>query len=173
MANVNTKAAPVRALKFENLDALASDVEAIRASHEAGTLTHTGNWTAGQCFWHLATFMRMSMDGFPDQKAPLILRLLGRFVFKGMALSGKPAKPGIKLPAEVAWLDPVASGVKEFDEGYEPLKAVIDRYKAGEHFTKDSPIFGPLTHEQWCVLHCGHGAMHMSFLHPGGHTEAG
>ena len=32
MANVNTKAAPVRALKFENLDALASDVEAIRGA---------------------------------------------------------------------------------------------------------------------------------------------
>lgn len=164
---VNTKDAQRRDLHFTTMEEMCNDVEGLRAAHEAGTLTHTGNWNAGQCFWHLAVFMKGSLDGFPDQKAPLPLRLLGRFVFKGMALSGKPAKPGIKLPSSVAWLDPVASGVESFEDGYEPMKAIIDRYKAGERFTHPSPIFGPLTHEQWCTLHAGHASMHMSFQSPG------
>ena len=164
---VNTKTARTRALRYADLDAFAADVEAVRASHEAGTLEHTGNWNAGQCFWHLATFMRMSMDGFPDQKPPFLLRFLGRAVFKKIALSGKPAKPGLKLPTSVSWLDPVASGATTFEEGYGPIKQVIDRYHAGERFTHPSPIFGELTHEEWCVLHRGHNAMHMSFQHPG------
>ncbi|GAB4519814.1 MAG: hypothetical protein Tsb0013_23560 [Phycisphaerales bacterium] len=172
-AMIDTKKAQRRELTYDDLEAFARDVEAVRAAHDAGTLAHTGNWNAGQCFWHLATFMRMSMDGFPDQKPPFLLRFLGKHVFKKLALSGKPAKPGFKLPAEVAWLDPVASGVGSFEEGYEPLKAVIDRYLAGERFTQDSPIFGPLSHEQWCVLHRGHNAMHMAFQHPTGVEGAG
>ena len=166
MTTVNTKAAPVRVLSYPDLDAFASDVEALRAAHEAGTLTHTGNWTAGQCLWHLSVFMKGSMDGFPAQRPPWILRFLGKHLFKKMALSGKPAKPGFKLPTSVAWLDPVAMGVSSFEEGYESIKSIIDRYQAGERFTHDSPIFGPLTHEQWCTLHCGHNAMHMSFQNP-------
>ncbi|MEM1424116.1 MAG: DUF1569 domain-containing protein [Planctomycetota bacterium] len=172
MSDVITKSAPVRELSYPDLDAFIADVEAVRASHEARTLTHTGNWTAGQCLWHLAVFMKGSMDGFPTQKPPLLLRVLGRLVFKRIALSGAPAKPGIRLPTSVAWLDPVAMGVSSFEEGYEPIKSIIDRYRAGERFTHDSPIFGPLTHEEWCTLHCGHNAMHMSFQHPGGRAGA-
>ncbi len=165
---INTKAAQQRDLHFKSLAELRADIETIRAAHEAGTLTYTGNWNAGQCLWHLGVFMKGSLDGFPDQKAPLVLRVLGKYVFKGMALSGKPAKPGIKLPKSVGWLDPIASGVTEFDEGYAPLKEVLDRVDAGETFTHASPIFGPLSHEQWCVLHCGHASMHLSFQHPEG-----
>lgn len=164
---VDTKKAPARDLHLTSLAQLREDVERIRAAHEAGTLTHTGNWNAAQCLWHLAIFMRCSVDGFPDQKPPWWLRFLGRHVFKGMALSGKPAKPGIKLPKEVAWLDPIASGVETFDEGYAPFVEVLDRVDAGERFTHPSPIFGPLTHEQWVVLHCGHGSMHLAFQNPG------
>lgn len=124
MTTVNTKQVERRTLRYASLDEMRADVEAIRAAHEAGTLTHSGNWNAGQAFWHVGIFMKGSLDGFPDQKPPLPLRLLGRFVFKGMALSGKPAKPGIKLPASVGWLDPVASGITAFEGGVHPTQRV-------------------------------------------------
>ena len=171
-AKVDTKQAARRDVRYASLEELRADVEAIRASHEAGTLEHTGNWNAGQAFWHLGVFMRMSMDGFPDQRPPWLLRMLGRHVVKKMVLSGKPAKPGFKLPSSVSWLDPVASGVTTFEEGYNEIGSVLERAEAGERFTQDSPIFGPLSHEEWCVLHRGHGAMHLSFQHPGGLSDA-
>lgn len=167
MPAINTKQAARRDLSYASLAELRADVERIKAAEESGVCTSTGNWNAGQCFWHLAVFMKGSLDGFPDQKPPLLLRVLGKYVFKGMALSGKPAKPGIKLPSSVSWLDPVASGVEGLADGYPPLDECLSRVEAGERFTHPSPIFGPLTHEQWVTLHLGHAAMHLSFQDPG------
>ena len=39
------------------------------------------------------------------------------------------------------------------------------RIEGGERMSKPSPVFGPMTHEEWEQLHCRHAELHFSFIH--------
>ena len=101
------------------------------------------------------------MDGFPFQ-APWPLRAVGRMI-KPWALRKSSPPPGIKLSGESAKLlpEPAAS----VDEGSARLLQAIGRLERGERMTHPSPIFGPLTHEQWMKLQLAHARLHLSFVH--------
>ena len=165
---VDTKTAPKRDLSFRSLDDVAADLDRIEAAAQAGTLSTTGNWTPAENLDHTSRFMEMSMDGFPEGKPPLVMRAIVG-LFKGMilkqAMGGKPSPAGIKLPKGAEYLMPRADATLE--EGVARVRAIIGRVKSGEEFSQASPLFGKLTHEQWVGIHCGHCAMHWSFLQPG------
>ncbi len=162
------KAAARRSLQFHSLDDLIADLDAIEAGHHAGTLVTTGNWTPGENLHHCAKTWTMSLDGWPaDAKPPAWLKFIVKTFFKKSAVSGKPAPIGIPFPKglEDAFGPKVGA---TFEEGMGAMRKGTQRIKAGERFTHPSPLFGPLTHEEWLKLHLGHCAMHMSFLHPDG-----
>ena len=161
---VNTKQAARRTLAFESLDDISADLDRLEAAHRAGTLRHTGNWSAGQIFQHCAIFMRCAIDGFPPGKAPALLRWVVTLFFKRKAVSGKAPPAGIKLNTQMSYVVPQPD--VSFDEGLSEIRAQLARIKAGERFTKPSPLFGEMTHEQWSALQCGHCSLHFSFLHP-------
>lgn len=46
------------------------------------------------------------------------------------------------------------------------MRRVIERVAAGERFARPSPLFGPLTHEEWVTLHLRHCELHYSFAYP-------
>lgn len=162
---VNTKAVTDRRnLRFSSLEEIRRDVDAIAEAHQAGTLRTTGNWSPGQILQHCAKFMRLSMDGFPPGGPPWIFRVIAKLLFKKKATRGEPMPPGIKLPKGASFLLP-EDGVA-FETGLADMQNIFKRLDDGEKFTKPSPLFGPLTHEQWSALHCGHCSLHFSFLHP-------
>ena len=53
--------------------------------------------------------------------------------------------------------------VVAFDDGLRRFRAAIDRLER-EAPTRPSPVFGPLTHEEWKNLHLRHAELHLGFL---------
>lgn len=161
---INTRKAERRALRLADLDALEDELDRIGEAHEAGTLRHAGNWTPGQVLEHVSILWRCALDGFPAS-APWPIRLLGRTILKPIALRGGSAPAGVKIPSSASFLRP-ADG-RGFEEGMGAIRAEVARTRAGERFSHPSPLFGPLTHEQWLILQLGHCSLHLGFLHPG------
>lgn len=162
LMTVNTKEAPRRGVRFESFEDLAADLDRIATASQAGTLTVTGNWTAGQVLEHCNILFKGALDGFPGM-APLPVRILVKLFFKKKALSGAPLKPGFQLGKGTAWLLP--GDDTSVDQGLALLRGSVERVLNGnERFTHASPAFGELTHEEWTVLQLGHCSMHLSFI---------
>ncbi len=167
---VDTKTAPRRTLRFDSFEDFERDLDAIEASHKAGTLKTTGNWGAGQIMEHLTRFGKCALDGFQN-KAPWPIRKIFTLMYKKKMLTGDPMPSGYKLPKQASYMLPEDGTTTE--EGIEMLRAFLLRVQGGEKFKAFSPIFGQLTHEEWCKAQLGHAAMHMSFIEPGGADGAG
>ncbi len=168
MPGVNTKKAERRELKFNCTDCLKRELENIEASHRAGTLGTTGNWTPAQNLEHCARAWAAAIDGFPETfKPPLALKIFVKAFMKKKAVSGETAPAGIKPPKVVTDFFEPGPDVG-FGESIAHLRAEIERTDAGERFTKPSPLFGDLTHDEWLKLQLGHCQSHLGFLKPGG-----
>ena len=159
---INTRKATRRELSFHCTGCLKEELAKIEAAHRAGKVSHTGNWTEGQIFDHLALSMEHSIDGFPPEiKIPLLMRMMGR-MFKGMVTSGKTLSPGFSPPkgSEALLPKPVVS----FEHGLARLRKVIDRLDSGAQCIQASPAFGKMTHDEWMRLHMGHAQLHLGFI---------
>lgn len=151
-----------RTVSYRCIGCLKKDLDAIEAAHRAGTLRAVGNWTPGQILQHCSKLMRFALDGFPF-RLPWFLRTVGRIIrTKALAPDTRLPGPGLKLggPAAAQLPDPDVS----FEDGMRALREQIARIDRGEQMTHPSPLFGPLTHEQWMHLHLRHCMLHLSFL---------
>jgi len=146
-----------RALSFGSLDDILADVDALDGTR----LRATGNWTPAQIVQHVTQLMDLSLDGFPAS-VPVPMRIFGR-VFKRVALTRAMFRgikfppslaPALEPPEDVAWEDAV-----------DHLRRAVER-SAGGRMTQPSPLFGPLSHEEWVKLHCRHAEMHFGFIMP-------
>lgn len=119
-----------------------------------------GSWSLGQICAHLSFYYRGSLEGF-TVKLPWLLRVtLGRMMLKS-ALAGKKRKPGgPTAPPSV------------FESTIDDKKALADAVELLHRLEKNtaqlfpSALYGSLTNEQWKILHLGHSAHHLGFLHP-------
>jgi hypothetical protein len=84
-------------------------------------------------------------------------------VIKRLALKGGAAPAGYKMPEGATYLRPRDD--VSFEEGKGALRSLLARIEAGSRFTHPSPLFGPLTHEEWTIAQLGHCSLHLSFLH--------
>ena len=151
-----------RQLRFETLDQVREDAERIAAAERAGRLRRTGNWTAGQTLGHLAAWINYAYDGYPpDLRPPWFIKLILRFQ-KNKFLRG-PMPAGVRIPR----VDGGTKGTEplSLDEGLSRLRKAVDRLKAAPP-AASSPVFGPMTHEEWRSNHLRHAELHLSFLHP-------
>lgn len=165
MATVNTakvRVAPgsARELHFADLDGVLAEMDRIAAAEREGRLTRHGNWSVGQVFNHLATWIDYSYDGFPPQLSPpwfvrFIVKLQKSKFMKG------PMPRGVKIPGiENGTL---ATESVPFEEGVRHLRASLERLKR-EKPTQKSVLFGEMTHEEWIMGTLRHAELHMSFL---------
>lgn len=161
---IDTRKAERRTLHFATIDALLRDVDRIVAADRNGRLRRTGNWTAGQTFHHIATWIDYNYDGFPMKPLPFLLRWLVRRRVRKLLHDG--LTPGVRMPglAEGTW------GIKDVptDEAAEHLCISLARLKSGEPCPFDHPVFGPLSHEDRIALNLRHAELHLGFLHPSG-----
>jgi Protein of unknown function (DUF1569) len=147
-----------RVLHFDSIEDINADVELLAKAAEIRTL---GNMSAGQIFKHLSTTMEKSIDGYSSQ-LPAPLRVVFRTFFKNSFLN-KPMSAGFKLPKGAQFeLVPGTTGV---EEGLQSIRRAIKRLQTESH-RAPSPVLGPLTRDEWNLMHCRHSELHMSFLIP-------
>lgn len=158
---INTKKAQRRNLRFESIDQAIAEIDRIVAAEQAGTLRATGNWSAGQVFNHIATWLNFSWDGFPAEVSPpwfvcAILRLMRkRYIYK-------PTGAGVKIPGLAGGT--LGAEPCSTEEGARKLKAALVRLKSGEPAKFHSPAFGPLTEHERTQFQLRHCELHMGFL---------
>jgi hypothetical protein len=151
-----------RTLRFQTLADLRAEVDRIEAAERAGRLQRSGRWTVGQTFGHLASWMGYPYDGFPMGPAPWPLRAFVRLRRK--RYPDGPMPVGLRIPG----VPEGTVGVEDLtlDEGISRLRREIERFESGAQPSHPSPIFGPLSHEEWTRLGLRHAELHLSFLHP-------
>ena len=156
---VDTKRATGRrVLRFETLDDVLADSEALAAAERAGRLRSAGNWPLGQVFGHLAAWVGYAYDGLPAQP-PRVVRWLMRPMKKRFLYKAMPA--GVKIPSAAGGTFGI--DVLSTDEGLERLRRAYGRLKA-EAPARPHPLFGRLTHDEWINGHLRHAELHLSFV---------
>ena len=157
MAIETTTTTGRRTIRFSNFDEILADAEQLAAARSVRVL---GNWSFGQILWHLAKVMNASIDGTTIQwttPPPLIPEAIKRRVLSGSM------RPGFKLPPDAAKeLEPPPTST---EDGLRLFRAAVGRQKS-ETNREPNPFFGPLTRDEWDLLHCRHAEMHLSFVLP-------
>lgn len=149
-----------RKLKFDTIDACLAELDRIEDAERQGKLKTLGNWTAGQNLSHLAAWVEYGWDGYPMGKPPLPVRLVMKAMLGGILKKGMDA--GVKIPG-------VEGGTLGADEmetlaAVERFRAALNRLKAGEEATHDSPAFGKMDHAKRTLLNLRHAELHLGFL---------
>lgn len=155
------KATDRRTLAFHSVEDVIADVDRIVDAEQRGTLRCTGNWSAGQVFGHLATWINYAYEGYPFH-VPWFIRLLLKFKVK-QYLRGR-MDAGVRIPN----MPDGTLGTEPLDtaEGARRLRAALQRLKS-EPAKYHSPAFGTMSHEDRILLNLRHAELHMSFMHPG------
>lgn len=165
MATVNTAKIRVspgsaRELHFSGLDDVLAEMDRIAEAERQGRVKRLGNWTVGQVFGHLATWIDYSYDGFPPKlNPPWIIRFILKFQ-KNKFMKG-PMPRGVKIPGIENGT--FATEVVSLEDGVEHLRRSIERLKR-EKPTQKSVLFGEMTHQEWVTGTLRHAELHMSYL---------
>jgi len=163
-----TRNADRRVLHFEDGAGVLSDARRVAEAEIGGRLRRSGNWTAGQAFGHLATWINFAYDGYPPELRPAwVIRAVCR-VLKPVLLRRK-MKPGIRIPGVKGGT--LGTEPKSTREGLAALERAWERLE-GSAPTAPNALFGPLTHREWIQMNLRHAELHLGFMHPGA-TGAG
>lgn len=146
-----------RELRFERIDDILADAERLAQSG----YEQLGNWSLGRICRHLATTMRMGLDG-AGRLQPWLVRVLARQLYFSRVLK-HGMKAGFKVPARlIAVIAPEAS---DDEQGLTELRQVLERWSR-EPQRHPHAFFGTLSPQEWDTLSLRHAEMHLSFLRP-------
>lgn len=152
-----------RTLRFATTDELRREIERLAEAARAGTLRATGNWSLGQAFGHLAAWTDYAYDGYPPEaRPPWFVKVVCRMMKKKFFTRGLPA--GVRLPrvkGGTFGIDPLP-----LEEGRARLLRALGRLDSTPP-PRPSPVFGPLSHDEWRRMNLAHAELHLSFFHPG------
>lgn len=147
-----------RILTFDSLDRVMPEIDQLLGGHTLG-----GHWTLGQICQHLATSLRLTVEGWPARAPWLVRRTIGAWYGRRLLARGvMPA--GIKL--KEAWGLRPGEGLDDRAEA-EALRATLRYYSGVQDPFPEHPAFGPLSRPDWDRLHRIHCAHHLSFVWPG------
>ena len=160
---VDTAKAKRRPVRYTSLDEMLADAERIADAERAGRLTHTGNWTAGQSFGHLAGWTDAAYDGYPPgmPSPPWIIRTMLRLMKSRFLHKGMPVGMKIRgVEGGTKFIEPLP-----LDEGLARLRRTIARLRTTQP-THGNPIFGTMSREECELMLLRHAEIHLSFLFP-------
>ncbi len=160
---VDTRKADHRKLRLTTVDELLGEIDRIVAAEKAGKLRRTGNWTTGQIFGHLASWMNFAYEGFPPRsKPPFFIRWLLKKKKLQYIRDGMPR--GVKIPGVPGGTH--ATGDLTTEEGARRLRTVLQRMKNREPVKFHSPAFGEMEHDERIAFQLRHAECHLGYLHP-------
>jgi hypothetical protein len=161
MSTVDTKGAPRRALRFGSVAELDAELDRIEKAQRDGRLVTTGNWTPGQIFNHIATWLEFGWKGYPPNvRPPFFIKWLLKRKKPVYLRDGMPAGVRIpKLPSGTLGMDAAT-----FEEGMRRLRAALEPLRRGEAPPHASPAFGMLSAEEAAQLNLRHAELHLGFL---------
>jgi hypothetical protein len=150
-----------RRLRFETIDAMLADADALAAAERDGQLVQMGNWTLGTAINHLAVWAEFAFTGTP-LTPPWYVRAVSRLLKKRFLTKGLSA--GVNIPG----IDGGTLGTEPTptDLGLPRLHEAMDRLRR-ETPEKPNALFGPLTREEWTALQLRHAELHLSFFKRG------
>lgn len=150
-----------RTLRFSEVKEVIADVEKLADAERAGRLRCLGNWTFGQSLNHLATWVDYAYDGIP-MKIPFFVRWIAKPMKKRMLT--QPMKPGQRIPRIKDGT--LATEAVSTEAGLAHFQKSFDRL-ANETPSRPSPLFGPMTHQEWIALQLRHAELHLSMMTDG------
>lgn len=151
-----------RKLRFKNMDDALKEVERIVAAEKSGKLRQAGNWTAGQVFGHLASWINYGYEGYPGRRPPFFIRWILRKKVKQFLHDGMPM--GVRIPGVKGGT--FGTEAMSADEGATRLRKALARLKSGDPPQYHSPAFGEMSHEDRIALNLRHAELHLGYLHP-------
>lgn len=150
-----------RPLAFRTIADALEEIDRIVEAERQGRLRRLGNWSAGQNFHHLATWINYAYDGYPPSLRPAwIIKFVARTFMKTKFLKG-PMPGGVRIPR----VPNGTFGTEETptDVGANELRRAFARLQAGCP-TQENILFGKLTHDEWIQLNLRHAELHLGFL---------
>lgn len=158
---VNTSKVQRRGVTFRTIPDVFAEIDRIVAADRQGTLKRLGNWSAGQNFHHVATWINYAFDGYPPNlRPPWIVKFIVRTFMKGKFMKG-PVSGGIRIPR----IPNGTFGTEETstDAGAAELRRAFERLQASCP-THANILFGPLSHDEWIQMNLRHAELHLGFL---------
>lgn len=160
-SHARTGVAQKRQLSFKHLTDIGKDLDKVEAAARAGRLTQLGNWPPGAILDHLARAMHGSIDGVPDLKVPMFLKVVGPLVKRQVLM--KPLGKGLKLTPKDEAL--VWNRAASFDEGLKALRGALARAESSKNQMRvRHPVFGAMTPEDWGLFHMRHAELHLRHI---------
>ncbi len=159
--SVNTKKAERRALRFESVGDIRAELDRLERAQRGAGVRHTGNYTPGQNFNHLAKWIRVYETRDFGPRPPWFVRVIGRWMKPGIVKNG--FKPGLTGPGNRTQPEPEAS----FEDGIANYRAALDVLET-LNLEHENPMFGHCSHEEGMSVQLRHAEHHLGFLHPKG-----
>lgn len=161
MSTIDTSKAERRRLQFRSIDDVLAEIDRIVEAERKGTLRTTGNWTAGQVFNHLATWINYGYEGFPSgANPPWFIKLILKPMKKKYLRDGM--RPGVKIPRVkdgTFGTEPMGTA-----EGAAKLKKALAALKNREPVKFHSPAFGAMPDNERVAFQLRHAELHLGFL---------
>ncbi len=149
-----------RTLRFASMDEMLQEAGRIADADRTGRLQRLGNWSAGQCMHHIATWMDYPFDGYP-MKIPLFIRVIGPLLKSFVTNNSMPTNrrlPGVPSGTYAVEDVPTSQALPHLERSATRMASTCP--------DRRNPMFGKLTHEQWIKLNLRHAELHFSFLIP-------
>ncbi len=147
-----------RSIAFERLDQVIPEVDRLLGGHVA-----SGRWSLGQILRHLASSIKLLVEGGLPPLDPPDPEMARRFEIRRRRFfqHGKfPEGVAIPIPALIPPAD-----VDERAEA-ESLRLVLRRFEDFDGPFPAHPVFGPMSKEEWGDFHRLHCAHHLGFVRP-------
>jgi hypothetical protein len=157
---VNTSKVSRRSVSFRTIEDALAEIDRVVEAEKKGTLKRLGNWTVGQNFHHVATWINYAYDGYPPNlRPPWVIKFIVGFMKKKFFRGPMPG--GVKIPR-------VPNGTLGTEEtstelGAAELRRAFERLRASCP-TQENILFGKLTHEEWINLNLRHAELHLGYL---------
>ncbi len=149
-----------RVLEFADFGEVLSDVENLYANG----YEQRGQWDLAQVCDHLAMWVMFSMEGFPRAGLPMRWLLWSIRIFTGRRELRRVLESGTMTPGGPTFRSTVFPAQRDPAEALKRLKRTVTKFESFSGSHHSSPVYGPLTHEQWRRLHLIHCAHHLGFL---------